>query len=63
MNYEAYIKNGLKAQDIPTTNEDIPYIEELLTNVNQEQKNLKEFSDLDEELPFTTIDKREFNID
>lgn len=63
MSYEMYIKEGLKAQGLPAKDEDIPYIQDTLSNINEAQKELKNFPELKEELPIKSVDKGVLNDD
>lgn len=57
MDYEAYIRNGLKAQGLSAKDEDIASIKDMLVTINEEQEHTKEFSDLKEKLPIKSFDK------
>lgn len=57
MEFETYIRAGLKAQGLPVKEEDIESINDMLATINEEQESIKEFSDLKDKLPIKSFDK------
>lgn len=63
MDFEKYLKQGLKVPGLPVHSADIPYILQTLSIVKQSEEALKEFPSLNEELPITLVDKRRLTND
>ena len=58
MNDPYLIKHELCAQGLPVYEGDIPYIDNILTTINQSQASLQAFPDVNNEKPITVVDRR-----
>jgi len=57
MNDINFIRQGLYLHGIPVYEADVPYIQNLLSTVNQAQSSLDKFLDVNKETPITIVDK------
>ncbi|TFJ92400.1 hypothetical protein [Lentibacillus salicampi] len=58
MNDAKFIKQGLYLQGLSVYEADISYIQNILFTIEQAQKSLNAFPDLNQEVPITVTDKR-----
>lgn len=57
MQSEVFIKQGLRQQGLPIYEIDLPYIRDILNNINQAELAAAAFPYLNEEIPITIVDK------
>lgn len=57
MNSEIFIKQGLHLQGLPIYEIDVPYIRDILYNINKAEIATTAFPYLNEEVPITVVDK------
>ncbi|WP_077618632.1 hypothetical protein [Bacillus sinesaloumensis] len=58
MNNSNFIKQSLYFQGLPIYETDIPHIQRILFTVNQAQRSLYAFPNLNSKVPITIVDKR-----
>ncbi|MCD2138974.1 hypothetical protein [Salinicoccus halitifaciens] len=59
MRLKKFIDKELDMYGISIDKEDLPYVEEVLSSVEESETELEDFPDLKEQLPFTIVDKGE----
>lgn len=57
MHKDHFIRLGLYAQSLPIYETDIPYIQNILSTIEQSEDSLNTFPYLNQEVPITIIDK------
>lgn len=57
MNSQIFIVQGLYLQGLPMYEIDLPYIRDILYNINQAEMATTAFPYLNEEIPITIVDK------
>lgn len=60
MSDTTFIQNGLRIQELPAYQTDIPYIQSILITLHNAENSLIAFPNLNKEVPITVVDKRLF---